>query len=45
MNMSAPTLTRAAAITQALGRSGRRYAIDRILQDKPGNQGHVYLAT
>ena len=41
--MSAPP--RAAALTRALGQSGRRYIVERILQDKPGNQGRVYLAT
>jgi hypothetical protein len=42
--MSARTLTRAAALTRAFGQSGRRYLVERILQDKPGNQGRVYLA-
>ncbi|EDU50402.1 serine threonine protein kinase [Pyrenophora tritici-repentis] len=43
--MSAQTLTRAAALTRVLGQSGRRYLVERILQDKPGDQGRVYLAT
>ncbi|KAF1850517.1 kinase-like protein [Cucurbitaria berberidis CBS 394.84] len=43
--MSAPTFTRAAALTRVLGQSGRRYLVERVLQDKPGNQGRVYLAT
>jgi hypothetical protein len=43
--MSAQTLTRAAALTRVLGQSGRRYLVERILQDKPGSQGRVYLAT
>jgi hypothetical protein len=43
--MSARMLPRPAALTQILGQSGRRYAVERILQDKPGNQGRVYLAT
>ncbi|KAJ8117623.1 hypothetical protein OPT61_g1209 [Boeremia exigua] len=43
--MSAQTLTRAATLTRVLGQSGRRYLVGRILQDKPGNQGRVYLAT
>ncbi|KAH8712230.1 kinase-like domain-containing protein [Phaeosphaeriaceae sp. PMI808] len=42
--MSATTMSRAAAITRAVGQSGRRYLVERILQDKPGNQGRVYLA-
>lgn len=43
--MSAPTLARAAALTKVLGRSGRRYTVEKLLQDKPGNQGRVYLAS
>ncbi|KAF2254365.1 kinase-like protein [Trematosphaeria pertusa] len=43
--MSAQTLTRAVALTRVLGQSGRHYLVERILQDKPGNQGRVYLAT
>ncbi|UPX12663.1 uncharacterized protein EKO05_0003204 [Ascochyta rabiei] len=43
--MSAQTLTRTAALRRVLGQSGRRYLVERILQDKPGNQGRVYLAT
>ncbi|KAH7363707.1 kinase-like domain-containing protein [Pyrenochaeta sp. MPI-SDFR-AT-0127] len=43
--MSSSTFTRASALTRVLGQSGRRYIVERILQDKPGNQGRVYLAT
>jgi hypothetical protein len=43
--MSAPTLIRAAALTRVSGQSGRSYLVERLLQDKPGNQGRVYLAT
>ncbi|KAF1923226.1 uncharacterized protein M421DRAFT_407270, partial [Didymella exigua CBS 183.55] len=43
--ISAQTLTRAAALTRVLGQSGRRYFVERILQEKPGNQGRMYLAT
>ncbi|CAA9965777.1 Serine/threonine protein kinase [Pyrenophora teres f. maculata] len=43
--MPTQTLIRAAALTRVLGQSGRRYLVERILQDKPGNQGRVYLAT
>lgn len=42
--MSAPTFQRAAALTRVLGQSGRHYVVDKILQEKPGNQGRVYLA-
>lgn len=42
--MSAPKLVRAAALTRVSGQSGRTYFVERILQDKPGNQGRVYLA-
>ncbi|KAH7381392.1 hypothetical protein DE146DRAFT_597995, partial [Phaeosphaeria sp. MPI-PUGE-AT-0046c] len=43
--MAAQTLVRTAALTRVLGRSGCRYVVDRILQDKLGNQGRMYLAT
>ncbi|KAF1967683.1 hypothetical protein BU23DRAFT_592508 [Bimuria novae-zelandiae CBS 107.79] len=43
--MSAQTLSRAVALTRVLGQSGHRYVVERILQDKPKNQGRVYLAT
>jgi hypothetical protein len=43
--MSTPAFTRAAALMRVVGQSGRRYLVERILQDKPGNQGRVYLAT
>jgi hypothetical protein len=33
------------ALTRAFGQSGRRYLVERILQDKPGNPGRVYLGT
>lgn len=38
-------LQRAPALKGILGRSGRHYNVERLLQDKPGNQGRVYLAT
>lgn len=31
--------------THILGLSGRRYVVEGILQDEPGNQGRVSLAT
>ncbi|KAF1950066.1 kinase-like protein [Byssothecium circinans] len=34
-----------AAITRAVGESGRRYLVERILQEKPGPLGRVYLAS
>ncbi|KAF1840662.1 kinase-like protein [Cucurbitaria berberidis CBS 394.84] len=34
-----------AAITRAVGQSGRRYVVERLLQDKPGPLGRVYLAS
>jgi hypothetical protein len=34
-----------ATITRAVGQSGRRYTVERILQKKPGPLGHVYLAS
>ncbi|KAH6622109.1 kinase-like domain-containing protein [Boeremia exigua] len=40
-----PLPPRTAALTRAVGQSGRRYLVEQILQDKPGNQGRVYLAT
>ncbi|KAH9872956.1 hypothetical protein J1614_005351 [Plenodomus biglobosus] len=43
--MSTPNLTRAAALTRVLGQSGRRYIVEKLLQDKPGKQGRVYFAT
>jgi hypothetical protein len=38
-------LQRAPALRRILGRSGCHYNVERLLQDKPGNQGRVYLAT
>jgi hypothetical protein len=38
------SLTRAAALTCVLGQSGRRYLIERILQNKVAEYGRVYLA-
>ena len=43
--MSAQTLTRAGALVQVLGQSGRHYLVEHILQNKSGNQGRLYLAT
>jgi hypothetical protein len=34
-----------ATITRAAGQSGRRYLIERLLQEKPGPLGRVYLAS
>jgi hypothetical protein len=42
---SAPTFTWTAALTRVRGQSGRHYLVERVLQDKPGNQGRVYVAT
>jgi hypothetical protein len=43
--MATPTFTRAAAITWAVGQSGRRYVVEKLLQDKSGHHGRVYLST
>ncbi|KAF2786045.1 hypothetical protein K505DRAFT_260751 [Melanomma pulvis-pyrius CBS 109.77] len=34
-----------AAITRAIGQLGRRYLVERVLQEKPGLHGRVYLAS
>lgn len=34
-----------AAITRVVGQSGRRYLVERVLQQKPGPLGSVYLAS
>jgi len=36
-----------ASLTRAVGQSGRRYLVERILQEKPRPDGHgrVYLAS
>ncbi|KAF2133279.1 kinase-like protein [Dothidotthia symphoricarpi CBS 119687] len=34
-----------AAVTRIAGLSGRRYIIERVLQDKPGPLGRIYLAS
>jgi hypothetical protein len=36
---------RPSAPTRISGQSGRRYVIEHIFQDKPGDQGRAYLAT
>ncbi|KAF2692015.1 calcium/calmodulin dependent protein kinase [Lentithecium fluviatile CBS 122367] len=33
------------AITRAVGQSGRRYVVERLLQEKPGPLGRVYLVS
>ena len=43
--MSNTLIVRAAALTRVIGQSGRRYVVERLLQDRPGNHGRVYLAT
>lgn len=43
--MSAPALAPATALTRALGQSGRHYLVERLLQERPGYRGRVYLAT
>jgi len=43
--MSNAPIARAAALTRVIGQSGRRYVVERLLQDRPGNHGRVYLAT
>jgi hypothetical protein len=34
-----------AAITRIVGESGRRYVVERILQEKSGPFGRLYLAS
>jgi hypothetical protein len=34
-----------ATITRIIGESGRRYVVERILQEKSGPLGRVYLAS